>query len=250
MVVLALSKQPVSGKHGAPGIACSRCSLGRLCIPAGLDRRELSRFERIVHKSPPFQSGQHLFRSHDAFNQIAAVRSGCFKSYVVNKDGSERVVGFHLPGEIIGLDAIHPGKHLANVVALDTSSVCSLPFSDMSRLAAELPGLQQQLFKVMSQRIGEVANIAADRSADQKLALFLTELSRRFEARGYSAREFNLAMARSDIANYLRLATETVSRVLARFHRQGLINVNRKHIELLNTDALLTIAHSGDAPAD
>jgi len=144
----------------------------------------------------------------------------------------------YLPGEIIGFDAIHQNQHQANIVALDTSAVCHLPFSAMTGMARNMPELQQEIFSVMSQRICELETIAADLSADERIALFLKSLSSRFARRGYSEREFILSMSRRDIASYLRLATETVSRVLARFQQRGIIEVDRKLVKILDTEAL------------
>jgi CRP/FNR family transcriptional regulator len=219
-------------------VACSQCSLGELCLPRSLTEEEKARFEQIVHRSRPIHAGQHIFRSGDEFKSVVAVRTGCFKSYAIDQDGQEQVLGFHLPGEIIGLDAIHSGEHAANVVALDTSAVCSLPFNSMSNMARNMPDLQHEVFSVMSQRIAELETIAGDLSADERIALFLKSLSTRFARRGYSEREFILAMSRRDIASYLRLATETVSRVLARFQQRGLIKVDRKLVRILEPDEL------------
>ncbi len=223
-------------------VACSQCSLGELCLPKDLTEEDRSRFEQIVHRSRPIQAGEHIFRSGDEFKSVAAVRTGCFKSYAIDREGQEQVLGFHLPGEIIGLDAIHSCKHVANVVALDTSAVCSLPFNSISGLARSMPDLQQELFRVMSQRISELETIAGDLSADERIALFLMSLSARFSRRGYSDREFILSMSRRDIASYLRLATETVSRVLARFQQRGLIKVDRKQVRITDPEGLTQVA--------
>ena len=219
-------------------VACSQCSLGELCLPRGLSDEEKARFEQIVQRSRPIQPGEYVFRTGDEFRTVGSVRTGCFKSYVIDREGQEQVLGFHLPGELIGLDAIHAGRHMANVVALDTSAICSLGFESVSNMARTMPDLQQELFRVMSQRISELETIAGDLSADQRIALFLLSLSHRFARRGYSGSEFILAMSRRDIASYLRLATETVSRVLARFQKRGLIEVDRKQVKLLDLKKL------------
>jgi CRP/FNR family transcriptional regulator len=223
-------------------VACSRCALGELCLPRGLTADETERFEQIVHRSRPIQPGEHIFRSGDEFRSVAAVRTGCFKSYVIDHEGQEQVLGFHLPGEIIGLDAIHTGTHTANVVALDTSAICGLTFESVSSMARHMPELQSELFRVMSQRISELETIAGDLSADERIAIFLLSLSDRFSRRGYSEKEFILAMSRRDIASYLRLATETVSRVLARFQKSGIVSVDRKQVKLLARDELQDLA--------
>lgn len=225
-------------ESGRAQVACSQCSLGEICLPKGLSEEDKSRFEQIVQRSRPIQPGQHLFRSGDEFKAIASVRTGCFKSYAIDQDGQEQVLGFYLPGEIIGFDAIHENIHQANIVALDTSAVCHLPFTALTSMARNMPELQHEIFSVMSQRISELESIAADLSADERIALFLKSLSSRFARRGYSDREFILSMSRRDIASYLRLATETVSRVLARFQQRGIIEVDRKLVKILDADAL------------
>ena len=152
------------------------------------------------------------------------------------------MLGFHLPGEIIGLDAIHTGTHTANVVALDTSAICGLTFESVSSMARHMPELQSELFRVMSQRISELETIAGDLSADERIAIFLLSLSDRFSRRGYSEKEFILAMSRRDIASYLRLAMETVSRVLARFQKAGVVKVDRKQVRILDMEELKVVA--------
>lgn len=223
-------------------VACSQCALGDLCLPRGLTDSETARFEQIVHRSRPIHGGEHIFRAGDEFHSVASVRTGCFKSYVIDRDGQEQVLGFHLPGEIIGLDAIHAGRHLASVVALDTSAVCGLTFGSLSSMSRNMPELQNELFRVMSARISELETIAGDLSADERIAIFLLSLSQRFHRRGYSEREFILAMSRRDIASYLRLATETVSRVLARMQQSGIIKVNRKQVRIEDMDELKRVA--------
>lgn len=223
-------------------VACSQCTLGNLCLPRSLNADETEQFEHIVNKSRPIQPGEHIFRAGDKFQTIAAVRAGCFKSYVIDKHGEEQVLGFYLPGEIIGFDAIHEKIHRANVVALDTSSVCGLSFDSVTDMARQLPQLQEELFRVMSLHIAELEASAADLSAEERIARLLCSLAGRFASRGYSAKEFNLSMSRRDIASNLRLATETISRVLARFQSAGIIRVNRKKVAILDEDKLKELA--------
>lgn len=223
-------------------IACSQCTLGNLCLPRGLDAEGTEQFEHIVNKSRAIQPGEHIFRAGDKLNCIAAVRAGCFKSYVIDQNGEEQVLGFYLPGEIIGFDALHEKRHKANVVALDTSSVCGLNFESVAEMARQLPDLQEELFRVMSSQISELEANAADLSAEERIARLLCSLSSRFATRGYSQTEFNLSMSRRDIASHLRLATETISRVLARFQSAGIIKVNRKKVSIVEVERLRELA--------
>lgn len=235
--VLKIQRGPDSAR-----ISCSRCSLGELCLPAHLDENEVTQLERLVERSRPFQAGEHLYRAGDRFLAISAVRTGCFKSYLINEEGEEHVLDFHLPGEIVGFDAIHGGVHQSSCVALDTSGVCTLNFEPLSELARQIPALQAELFDLMSHRIADLEIVHGDHSADQRFALFLESLVTRYSRRGYSAREFTLVMPRRDIANYLRLATETVSRILSRLKKDRVLDVRRKHIRILDADALHAIA--------
>jgi len=223
-------------------VACSQCTLGKLCLVKNLDEEDTAQFENIVNKSRPIQPGEHIFRVGDELTCIAAVRAGCFKSYVIDRNGEEQVLGFYLPGEIIGFDAIHSKAHQANVVALDTSSVCGLSFDSVSEMSRQLPQLQEELFRVMSAQISELESNAADFSAEERIARLLCSLSTRFARRGYSETEFNLSMSRRDIASHLRLATETISRVLARFQSAGIIMVKRKKVTILDADKLEALA--------
>jgi len=228
--------------RGCAQVACSRCSLGEMCLRRRLSADEVGRFEQIVHRSRPFHAGEHLFRSGDEFHSLASVRAGCFKSYVIGRDGEEQVLGFYLPGEIIGLDAIHCGAHTANIVALDTSTICSIGFESISSMARQMPRLQSELFRIMSHRISELELFAGDWTANQRIAMFVLSLSERFSHRGYSETEFILPMSRRDIASFLRLATETVSRVLARFQKSGLLQVDRKQLRIRNIDEMRRMA--------
>lgn len=242
----ALALELVSGDK-PQRISCSRCSLGDICLPRNLGDDEIGRLETVVQRSGAMHEGDHLFHAGDSFRAVVAVRSGCFKTYLLNKEGDEQVVDFHLPGEIIGLDAIYGGVHLSSSVALDTSAVCTLKFGPLSELARHVPGLQAELFNVMSHRIADLEFTFGDHSADQRLAKFFESLSRRYSRRGYSAREFTLSMSRRDIASYLHLATETVSRILARMKDSGVLGVRRKQIRILDAEQLHAIAEGLEA---
>jgi CRP/FNR family transcriptional regulator, anaerobic regulatory protein len=222
--------------------ACSSCSLAHLCLPTSLGHDDLERMDGLVHRSEPMHEGDHLYRIGDAFDAVYAVRSGTFKTYTVDTEGREHVLGFHLPGELMGLKAIYPHRHITNAMALDTATICVLPFTELSTMAASIPGLQSQLVRLMSRDLAEAVTLAGDFTAEERLAAFLAGLSRRYAERGFSASEFNLTMSRRDMANYLRLAPETVSRVFARFENDRLIAVDRRSVTLLQPEKLHSLA--------
>jgi CRP/FNR family transcriptional regulator len=221
---------------------CSTCAFSRACLAQGMDKASLRDLHMLVEHVGPLHAGDHVFRAGDPFEAIAAVRAGTVKTYTTDRDGREHVLGFHLPGEVIGLNAIDGDRYPCDAIALDTVTLCRFSFPRISMLAARLPGLQQTLFRLLSRDIGTASVLAGDWSADERMAAFLLGLSRRLAARGFSARHFQLTMGRADIANYLRLAPETVSRVLKRFQDEGLIRVDRREVELVAPDALVAVA--------
>ena len=221
---------------------CSTCAFSAACMSEGYDKRQLRDLHVLVDHVGPFREGDHIFREGDPFNAIAAVRAGTVKTCVTDREGNEHVLGFHFPGEVIGLNAIDGHRYPCDAIALDTVMLCRFSFPKISVLATRVPGLQRQLFRLLSRDIGRAALLAGDWSADQRMAAFLVGISRRLAARGFSATRFQLTMPRTDIANYLRLAPETVSRVLRRFQEDRLLQVDRRELELLDHDALETLA--------
>ena len=221
---------------------CSTCAFAPVCTAEGLAKSELWDLHCLVEHIGPFHAGDHLFREGDPFTAIAAVRAGTVKTYVVDAEGREQVLGFFLPGEVIGLNAIHAARYPCNAVSLDTVTLCRFSFPAMATLATRLPGLQAQLFRLLSQDINKASLLAGDYTADERMAAFLVALSRRFAQRGFSATRFTLSMPRTDIANYLRLAAETVSRVLKRFQADGLVAIERREVELRDPARLQALA--------
>jgi len=221
---------------------CSTCAFATACSTSGVDKARLHELHMLVEHVGPFPAGAHLFREGDSFNAIAAVRSGTVKTYVTDLDGREQVRNFFLPGEVIGLDAISDSRYPSNALALEPVVLCRFSFPSLAALATRIPGLQQQLFRLLSHDIGIAALLAGNHSAEDRLAAFLIGLSRRYGARGFPTDRFALTMSRSDIANYLRLAPETVSRILRRFQDEKLVRVRGREVELLDVTRLASAA--------
>lgn len=221
---------------------CSTCAFSQACLSQGMDKAALQDLHVLVEHVGPLHAGEHVFREGDRFEAIAAVRAGTVKTYVIDRDGREHVLGFHLPGEVIGLNAIDTDRYPCNAVAIDTVMLCRFSFPQIELLATRVPGLQRHLFRLLSRDIGRASLLSGDFTADQRMAAFLVGLSQRLSARGFSPTRFQLTMARTDIANYLRLAPETVSRVLKRFEQQGLLAVDRRDIHLLASSELEDLA--------
>lgn len=230
--------------------ACKHCSLQDLCLPMGISGADLDLLERLINRRRPIQRNEHLYRPGDTLTAIFAVRSGSIKTYTLTSDGQEQITGFHLPGELLGLDAINDGIHPCATKALETTSVCEMPFEKLESLAAQIPGLQHQLLRVMSRSIQndeQFMTLLGKKTSEERLASFLLGLSTRFMQRGFSPLEFNLSMSRNDIANYLGLAVETISRLFSRFQNAGILDVNRKLVNIKNLERLKSIACAQEA---
>ena len=221
---------------------CSTCAFGAVCLPAGVDKSALHELHVLVEHVGPYRAGELIFRQGERFGAIFAVRGGVVKTRVTDDAGREQVLGFHLPGEMIGLNAIHPEIYPCDAVALDTVYVCRFSFTALTTLATKLPGVQQKLFRMLSADIVKATALAGDHTADERVAAFLLDLADRYAARGFSPRSYRLVMPRADIANHLRLASETISRVLRRFCDHELIRVDGRELELLDPAQLRHIA--------
>jgi CRP/FNR family transcriptional regulator len=211
---------------------CLTCAFSGVCGAVGYGEVDLQALHGLVEHVGPFRAGDYVFRTGDPFRAICAVRRGTVKTSRVDKDGREQVLGFYLPGEVIGLNAIYPDKFTCNAVALETTYFCRFAFSAMSTLATRMPLVQQHLFRMISRELGSNSLLVGDYSADERMAAFLIDLGERHAVRGQSATKFQLSMSRSDIGNYLHLAAETVSRVLSRFRGQGLMQIDGRAVTI------------------
>ncbi|WP_165857127.1 fumarate/nitrate reduction transcriptional regulator Fnr [Marinobacter sp. JSM 1782161] len=227
---------------------CQHCSLSNLCLPLAVSDTEIERLEDIVQQGRAIDRGKHVFRQRDPFRSCFAVRSGAVKTYIISGSGEEQITGFYLPGEIIGLDSMTEDGYSCSAKALERSSLCEIPFDKMEELAARIPSLQHHFFQLMSREIKNGQNLSlllSKNSAEERIASLLLSLSSRFSRRRLSATQLSLPMPRHDIANYLGLAVETVSRVMTRFHRQGLIESHGREVSLLDIAGIQAIAHGG-----
>lgn len=229
-------------------VACSNCSLRELCLPMGLSPDEMQQVEQIVATRRKLRRGDALFRSGDRFESLYAIRLGFLKSTATSSDGHEQVTGFHMAGELVGLDGISSDAHTCDTTALEDTEVCVIPYARVEEMSASVPSLQTHLHKVMSREIVRehgVMLLLGSMHAEERLATFLLNLSQRFEARGYSRSEFVLRMTRAEIGSFLGLKLETVSRCLSRFAQENLIEVEQKHVRILDAQRLRGILANG-----
>lgn len=237
-------------QSGGCAIHCQDCSISQLCIPFTLNEHELDQLDNIIERKKPIQKSQVLFKSGDELVSIYAIRSGTIKSYTISETGEEQITSFHLPGDLVGFDAITNMTHPSFAQALETAMVCEIPFDILDDLAGKMPKLRQQIMRLMSNEIKneqQMILLLSKMNAEERLAAFIYNLSRRYSARGFSAREFRLTMTRGDIGNYLGLTVETISRLLGRFQKIGMLSVQGKYITINNMAELAQLASTTKA---
>lgn len=222
-------------------VACSNCNLRELCMPIGLNNDELQRLDEVVAKRRRVKQGEHLFSSGDHFTSLYAIRTGFFKTCLIAENGREQVTGFQMAGEIVGLDGIVSDVHSCSAVALEDADVCVMPFETVEVMSREFPVLQRHVHKIMSKEIvreNGVMMLLGNMRAEERIAAFLINLVQRLHARGFSEKELLLRMTREEIGSYLGMKLETVSRTFSKFSDEGIIDVNMRHIKILDSAAL------------
>ncbi|HEY7997127.1 MAG TPA: fumarate/nitrate reduction transcriptional regulator Fnr [Steroidobacteraceae bacterium] len=222
-------------------VSCSSCNMRELCLPQGLSTTDIDSFEKVVYARRRIKRGEALFACGDEFKAVYSVRSGFFKTSLVDGEGREQVTGFFMGGELLGMDGIGAGRYNGSAIALEDSEVCVLPYSLIEQMATEVPALRRQLHTIMAREIVRdhgVMMLLGSMRAEERLATFLLNLSKRFTARGFSPSDFHLRMTREELGSYLGLKLETVSRLFSRFHDDGLIEVQQKHVRILDSAGL------------
>lgn len=225
---------------------CAQCSLHVLCLPAGIGGSDLHRLDELVRSRRPLAGGDTLFRVGQPMASLYVAREGAFKTVATDAEGEQQVIGFHLPGELMGLDAMGSGQHACDAEALTRASVCEIPLAELESICRQVPGLQRQLMRVIGQGIQRDQahlEMMGKRQAPERLALFLHGLSERYRQIGQTGDEIQLPMSRQDIASYLGLVIETVSRTLTRLQEEGVIAVRGRRVSIVDRARFDALAH-------
>ncbi|MGH8852020.1 MAG: fumarate/nitrate reduction transcriptional regulator Fnr [Casimicrobiaceae bacterium] len=220
---------------------CSNCTMRELCLPVGLEPEALKQLDQVIARRVRLAKGEPLYRIGETFSALYAIRLGSCKTSLLSDDGREQVAGYHMIGDVIGMDGIGTGRHGCQASALEDSEYCVLPFGELEDLSRRVAPLQRNLHQFLSREIARGHGVMlqlGSMSAKQRLAAFLVNLSQRYRARGYSRTEFVLRMTREEIGSYLGLKLETVSRLFSRFQQQGLIQVHGRVVKVLDLAAL------------
>jgi len=234
---------PVSADARA---TCSQCNLREFCLPVGLSPQEMYAVEDVVTTRRVVEKGEALYRDGDPFTSIYAIRLGNFKTCVNTLDGRDQVTGFHMTGELLGMDGIGTNRHACNAIALERAEVCVMPYGQLSTISTEVPALQRHFHRIMSREIVRehgVMLLLGSMRAEERLAAFVLNLVQRLSARGFSKSELVLRMTREEIGSYLGLKLETVSRTFSKSAEEGIVEVKQRHLRMLDTEALKRIVN-------
>ena len=232
---------------GASGLFRADDKARDTCLPLGLDEQIARDFDRLFVHPRRLPRKEVLYRAGEAFSALHLVRSGTLKTVVLTEEGREQVTGYHMAGDIVGLDGIGQPLHTCDAIALEESEVCSLPLTRLDELAPD-PKLMAGHFQLMARgmrRSQDLILLLGSMCAEERLATFLLNLSQRHRARGLPANELALCMTREEIASFLGIKLETVSRIFSRLHGEGLLRVQGRAVSLLDTAALRRIADGG-----
>lgn len=211
--------------------------MGQLCLPVGMSHQDLAKMDTLVQERVRVHKGETIYRMGEPLTAVYAIRFGTLKTHVTMEDGRTQITGFHLPGEVIGLDGLGEMQHASDATALEDTEVCVIRYDDLQSLSNHLPSLQNQFLRLMSKEITQdqvMLITLGSMRAEERLAAFLINMSERLSARGYSSTEFVLRMSREEIGSYLGLKLETVSRLFSRFAEAGLIQIRQRHVKIVD----------------
>lgn len=225
-------------------IKCQHCTLAPACLPIGLTKADMQQLETSIVKQESHNKSDFLVRNNDKLKHLYAVRAGAFKSVKIDDEGNQRILDFHLPGELIGLDCLANGKYHYDIIALENSSTCDVSKEKLFELASHSKNLQSHMFNLMSKRLNDYQKFNTQAHADERVAVFLLAIFTRYKNCGFSKDSFELPMSRNDIGDFLGLASETVTRIMKKFEKEKLISISNRVVKIINEAKLCKAAHS------
>lgn len=223
-------------------VPCELCSISPLCIPMLLDNT----LNTVLNRKRSFLKDDVLVSENTKFTKFYIIHSGALKTYVTASENIEQINGFYLPGDIVGLDSIATKKYNNSIKALTDTLVCELRYEELMSLIEINRSVRDMVFKLLSNDVLNYQKLVlcySQKKADERLALFIYSLYARYEERGHSSLNIKLSMSRADVANYLGLTIETVSRVLTKLQEQNILSVKGKYIFIKNLNALIDLGN-------
>lgn len=221
-------------------VPCELCSVGSICIPMLLNNT----LHTVLDRKQSFLKSEIIINEGDPFNKFYIIHSGALKTYVT-VNGVQQINGFYLPGDIVGFDCIATKKHNNSIQALANTLTCELKYNELMDLVATNPHVRETVFKLMSQDVYNYQKLIlyySQKNAEEKLAAFVCNIYTQYSKRGHISLNIKLSMSRADIANYLGLTIETVSRLFSRMQDLNILTVKGKYIAIKNVSALFDLA--------
>jgi CRP/FNR family transcriptional regulator, anaerobic regulatory protein len=228
------------------GDSCKSCAMRQFCVMNPFEFAHTQRMDERVVCQRPIRKGEALYRVGDAFKNLYAVRTGSFKKVSLLADGRVQVTGFYLAGEPLGLDGISTGRCASDAIALEDSTVCIMPFEVLEQLSREVKTVSQHVYRVLSTEVvrdGNLMMMLGTMTAEERVATFLLDISRRLQSRAFTSIEFVLRMSREEMGSFLGIKLETVSRTLSRFQKEGLLEVHGKGVRIVDLEGLRAAGH-------
>jgi CRP/FNR family transcriptional regulator len=239
----AIVSQPVIDPAPRPQLKTDavRCCASDLLHWAGMGDAADAKTDQLSFATRRVGTGTTLMYEGHLLQNLYFVGAGSFKIVQVDIEGYEQVLGFALRGDCIGLDALSDGRHASSAIALEDSMVCVVPFRELVALGHEAAALERLLHHATGAELlrrGRSQYLMAAACAEVRVARFLINYGLRQGEMGYSDRHFRLRMSRRDIASYLGVAHETVSRALTLLAQWGIIVVDHRDVEIVDGPAL------------
>jgi CRP/FNR family transcriptional regulator, anaerobic regulatory protein len=245
MVKATASAKADAGKVLAMPL-CASCEVTQRCFGQCTGAAALRALDQIVERRFTLKRGDYLFRIGEPFRSLFVVRSGCLKSCMRNEFGRQQVVGFYLPGDIVGMGGVGPRVYIFNMRALKRTAICEIPFDRLEQLAARMPEVRHNLAHILGQYLARGFGVRAlmqKTELDAKIAGFLLDFSERLVARGFEGSRFELPMTRSDIANHLGISRAAVNRGITHVcEKHRLATIDGNTIRMTNVAGLRSLA--------
>ena len=221
---------------------CSQCKMAQYCLPGQLQQEIIKSAKYLNFHSRSLEPGEHLCRQGTLMDSVFLIKSGMLKSYINKEDGEEYTMDFHFPPELFGWEGIDKKQTSFSVIALDFSNLCEVPVQQLKSLLSKNPLILDQFFNLINLRIRNDNRKQLRTTAEQRIAEFILQLTKHYKRLGYAYDMCKLLMTHQDIANFLRLAPATVSRLLHNLQSKNILTIQKKKIFINNKAELITIA--------
>ena len=225
---------------------CSDCHIAKICMSSILETEALNKLDQIVSHQKKIKAGESVYMSGENVDALYSIKTGSFKLLINSIGGYEQIIALKMTAEFIGLESIGSDYYSSTAIALEDSVVCIIPLSKLENISELFPSLQKHLNKVLCWEIEDrnmMVTLLGHTGAEKKLGLFLNYLLKGAKRRNLSEQNLKLKMSREEIASYLGLSRETVTRMLSDYIKNGILKVSNKNIEILKPQLITNIVN-------